>query len=208
MRQTNQRDNTVQGQYNLYTENSEYNEQLAFLRSVLNSELNTASLVRVIGVTSNSGAIGKVTVQPMVTQLDAQGNTILPNIIPNIPYFRYHGGNAAVILDPVIGDLGLAVFAQKDSSTVQVGDSTPRQPGSFRTFDMADGFYFGSMLATRPDTYIQFNQNQTINIVSNNGINITGTVTVNGDVIANGISLTTHRHGGVQTGGGTTGIPV
>jgi hypothetical protein len=30
----------------------------------------------------------------------------------------------------------------------------------------------------------------------------------NGDVIAGGISLMTHVHGGVQPGGGDTGVPV
>lgn len=40
------------------------------------------------------------------------------------------------------------------------------------------------------------------------GITIHGTVTVTGDVIADGISLKTHKHGGVTTGGGQTGVPV
>lgn len=38
-------------------------------------------------------------------------------------------------------------------------------------------------------------------------VDITGTVTVSEDVIANGISLVTHKHGGVQTGSGTTAVP-
>lgn len=45
----------------------------------------------------------------------------------------------------------------------------------------------------------------TFTIVGN--IQITGTVTVNGDVIASGISLVTHTHGGVVPGGGSTGGP-
>lgn len=36
---------------------------------------------------------------------------------------------------------------------------------------------------------------------------ITGTVTVSADVVASGISLVTHKHGGVQTGSGTTAVP-
>lgn len=38
-------------------------------------------------------------------------------------------------------------------------------------------------------------------------VDITGTVTVSTDVIAAGISLVTHKHGGVQTGSGTTAVP-
>jgi len=37
--------------------------------------------------------------------------------------------------------------------------------------------------------------------------NLTVTVT-GGDVVADGISLKTHRHGGVQVGGGNTGVPI
>ncbi|WP_336981886.1 MULTISPECIES: Gp138 family membrane-puncturing spike protein [unclassified Cedecea] len=39
-------------------------------------------------------------------------------------------------------------------------------------------------------------------------VNIKGNVTVSGDVTASGISLTNHRHGGVQSGGANTGGPV
>lgn len=39
------------------------------------------------------------------------------------------------------------------------------------------------------------------------GSEITGTVNVTDDVVASGISLTRHRHGGVQGGNGTTGGP-
>ncbi|MGN5592561.1 phage baseplate assembly protein V [Stutzerimonas nitrititolerans] len=38
-------------------------------------------------------------------------------------------------------------------------------------------------------------------------VDITGLVTVSEDVIAAGISLVTHKHGGVQTGSGTTAVP-
>ena len=37
---------------------------------------------------------------------------------------------------------------------------------------------------------------------------ITGTLTTTGDVVANGISLDSHVHGGVTTGGGDTGAPI
>lgn len=38
-------------------------------------------------------------------------------------------------------------------------------------------------------------------------VTISGNVTVSGDVKAGGISLMSHRHGGVQSGGSTTGTP-
>lgn len=45
-------------------------------------------------------------------------------------------------------------------------------------------------------------------IVSASGVEIFGTVTVHGDVIADGKSLKTHVHGGVQSGGSSTGQPI
>jgi phage baseplate assembly protein gpV len=39
-------------------------------------------------------------------------------------------------------------------------------------------------------------------------IDVTGPVTCDADVVATGISLKTHRHGGVATGTGQTGVPV
>ena len=56
----------------------------------------------------------------------------------------------------------------------------------------------------------------TKNLIVNNGIasgagggnvEITGSVSVSADVTASGISLTSHTHGGVQTGSGSTGGP-
>jgi len=38
-------------------------------------------------------------------------------------------------------------------------------------------------------------------------ITLTGTLTASVDVIAHGISLHNHKHGGVATGGGDTGVP-
>lgn len=47
-----------------------------------------------------------------------------------------------------------------------------------------------------------------VNITAPGAVNITGDVIVNGDVIADGISLKTHVHGGVAIGGDETGEPV
>jgi phage baseplate assembly protein V len=54
----------------------------------------------------------------------------------------------------------------------------------------------------------------TVTLTSPGGITITGNITLTGtltasvDVIADGISLHNHKHGGVTTGSGQTGVPV
>ncbi|MFA5248713.1 MAG: phage baseplate assembly protein V [Patescibacteria group bacterium] len=45
-------------------------------------------------------------------------------------------------------------------------------------------------------------------LVLDGDMNCTGTITADEDVVGGGISLSTHKHGGVQTGGGTTGTPI
>jgi phage baseplate assembly protein V len=44
--------------------------------------------------------------------------------------------------------------------------------------------------------------------ITSSGVAIHGNVTVTGDVVADGISLKTHKHGGVQSGGSQTSTPV
>lgn len=45
-------------------------------------------------------------------------------------------------------------------------------------------------------------------VTINGDVTITGTLTASEDVVADGISLKTHKHGGVQAGGAQTGQPV
>lgn len=45
-------------------------------------------------------------------------------------------------------------------------------------------------------------------ITADAGVDVTGTVQATVEVLANGHHLTSHIHGGVQTGGGTTGTPI
>lgn len=70
----------------------------------------------------------------------------------------------------------------------------------------------GSMTINAPT--ITLNGNVTINGNLSQGMGesggtatMLGPVTVTNDVTASGISVATHKHGGVQTGGGTTGGP-
>lgn len=39
-------------------------------------------------------------------------------------------------------------------------------------------------------------------------VTVTGTIDADGQITSGGIGLTSHKHGGVQTGGGTSGVPV
>ena len=194
--------NTVQGVQNINTASSDYNALSFIIQQAIRGQVNTAIICKVVGVSA-----GYVDVLPLVTQIDGFGEAVAPTTLYKLPYMRYHGGICAVKLDPVIGDIGLAVFAQKDCSSVTQGTTTPQRPASFRENSMANGFYLGGFLNQEPSTFIELKQDNSITIVANGGINITGNITVNGDVTANGISLINHVHSGVESGGSNTGKP-
>ena len=193
--------NVVQGQMKPNTAGSPYNSLQFIIDQAIRHKVHTAVVVKVIKRTGQY-----VDVLPLVTQIDGFGNAIAPTTLFHLPYMRYHAGIAAVILDPVPGDIGLAVFAQTDCSNVKQGTTEPQQPASFRGNSMSNGFYIGGFLNQAPSIFIELTQGGAINVTAPAGVNINGNVTVNGDVVASGISLDNHIHTGDS--GGTTSPPI
>ena len=193
--------NEVRGVANYAAGNSQYNALSFMIQQAIREQVNTCIICKVVGVSS-----GYVDVLPMVTQVSGKGEAIPPTTLYKLPYMRYHAGVAAVILDPVPGDIGLAVFAGKDCSNVKVGTSEPVPPASFRDNSMANGFYIGGFLNQAPSVSIELTQGGAVNITAPGGVNINGSVTVSGDVVASGKSLVNHTHTGDS--GGTTSPPL
>jgi len=199
---------------------------ISFLvENIIKGLVNTAIPVRVDSCTAPgpNGSAGFVSATPLVMQRGADGKSLLPASLPKLPFFRIQAGDAAIVLDPQPGDIGLAIFAQQDCSNVSSGKTDPAQAGSFRCFDMADGFYLGGFMGVAPQVFIHLDP------VSNNihvktpakvtieaadsvtinapQTNITGKVTVTDDLTARGISVSKHVHPGVYPGSSTTGEP-
>lgn len=144
------------GMQDVHSAGSEFNA-LSFLITQILNRANTSTLVQVKAVTNSGGVspVGYVDVQPLVMQIDGDGNTVPHGTIYNIPYHRLQGGTDAVILDPKAGDIGIAIFADHDISSVKSGKGEAG-PGSGRRFDMADGMYLGGVLNGVPQQYVQF----------------------------------------------------
>jgi hypothetical protein len=185
---------------------------LAFVISQILAGKNFAAVVQVNSCT-NSGAVspaGFVSATPLVGQIDGFGNVVPHIAIANLPYFRLQAGSNAVIIDPQVGDIGLAIFCDRDISLVKKTNSAAA-PGSFRKNNWADGIYIGGIIGqTSPTTYVQF-QGGNINLHAS-VVNITGNVNINGNTAltggftVNGKNVSdSHGHSGVQTGGGQTG---
>ena len=135
---------------------SEYNAISFLVEQMIKGMVNTAIPVRVDSCTKPGvgGAAGYVSATPLVQQRGADGKSLMPVSLPQLPYFRLQCGTAAVVLDPQPGDVGLAVFAQQDASNIEAGKTDPVQAGSFRCFDMSDGFYFGGFYGQTPTTFV------------------------------------------------------
>ena len=191
---------------------SEQGKLYYIIRSSL-SGLRTSMPVLVKAVSNNGGLspIGTVDVQPMVSMLDGSGNAWPHGIIYNVPYMRIQGGSNGIILDPAVGDIGIATVCDRDISTVQ-NTGKVSAPGSLRKNDMSDMVYLMTIIGAAPTQYIQFNS-AGITITSptavtiNANITVNGTITATGDIIGQGTSLHTHTHKGVTTGAGNTGTP-
>ena len=202
---------------------ADYSSEIERLKAIINNSLSglrTAMPVKIISVSNNGGLspIGTVNVQPMVSMLDGSGNAWPHGIIYTVPYMRIQGGANGIILDPAIGDIGIATVCDRDISTVQ-NTGKVSAPGSLRKNDMSDMVYLMTIIGATPTQYVQFNSTG-INIVSpvavsitapaintNGTWNHTGTLTATGDIIGAGTSLHTHTHKGVTTGSGNSGVP-
>lgn len=120
--------------------------------------VRTSQPVEVVAVNNDGGLspIGYVDIQPLVNQVAPDGTPTPHATIFNVPYFRLQGGANAVIIDPQVGDIGLASFCDRDISGVKQakGKSIPL---STRKHDMSDAVYTGSIIGAAPTQYIQFN---------------------------------------------------
>jgi len=152
-------DDTYTSNKRLNTGASEYNALAFIIEGIVKGLVNTAIPVRVDSCTVNSEAgkmkpAGYVSVTPLIRQRSADGKGLDPVSIPQLPFFRLRAGKAAVVLDPQPGDIGFAIFAQQDISNLQQEGTEPVPAGTFRAYDMSDGFYMGGLLSAAPTTWV------------------------------------------------------
>lgn len=155
--------NAGYGRFNPFDGSSQFNVISFMIRQLLN-QMNTVAVVQVLG-TSNAGEVaevGTVDVRILVNLTDGNQQSFPHDIIYKVPVFRLQGGNNAIIIDPEVGDIGLAAFADHDISSVIANKSdiidnqTTVNPGSQRRFDFADALYFGGFLNVVPLQYLRF----------------------------------------------------
>lgn len=225
--------NELKGTRRANSANTPANAISFLIESMIRGRVNTMTPVVVISAdtTGSERTTGRVSVRPLVSQRDADGNALDMAECFDLPYMRYQGGKVAVVADPQPGDIGIAIYAQTDTSNVKDGTVEPVQPGSFRTFSQSDGWYIGGFLNQAPETFVELKQDGEIVINAPSKIildtplvEITGEINqtgakgtgatwkggltnTGGNITSNGVVLETHTHGGVQSGGSRTGTP-
>lgn len=152
------------------TGSSPFNVFDFFVKNIIKAMVNTALPVKVMTVyPGGTGKSGYVDVQPLIQSYDGFGNVIPSQTIFKLPYSRIQGGVAALIIDPVVGDIGLAVFAQQDCTNL---GNSPQKPLTKRSFSIADGFYIGGFLNQTPSIYLELTQENVANLICPKELNI------------------------------------
>jgi hypothetical protein len=187
-----------QGAQDPQSDKGEFNA-ISFLIAQMIARLNVATVVKIVAVDDPGGAAaaGTVDVQPMVNQLDGSLTMLAHGTIYALPYMRLQGGSNAFVVVPQVGDLGIALFADRDISSVKTAKDQAN-PGSLRRFDMADGMYLGGMLNGAPSRFVR---------IDDSGVTITGVenVTINGQtVVVNASTSATVVSPDIQLQGDTT----
>lgn len=207
---------------------------IIFLARQMIAQMETMIPVSVKTVHAGSGsppAPGTVDVQLLVSLLDGAGNQVKQGIVYGVPYVRPQGGPWAIVCDPAAGDVGIMITAARDISNLSNGVTQQQIPGSGRQYSYSDGIYVGGVfnktpaatLWLKPDgTWVLTDKPGNVLQGDSNGVTVTPAsgkpFKVNGPIQATGaitaglgggdqVSVQTHTHTGVTTGGGTSGAP-
>lgn len=202
-----------QGHQNPGDSAGQYGAQLFVIKQML-SRLQTMTLVKVLSCTNSGGIspVGFVDVEPMINQIDGDGNGKPHKPLYNLPYLRIQGGDNAFILDPKPNDIGIVGFASRSIAKVKKTKKRSN-PDTFSQFSMSDGLYLGGVLNGNPVNYVQFTNDGNIVIHSAGSITLSAdTITTSGSwehtgtLRNNGVNIgSTHTHSDPQ--GGTVGAP-
>ena len=166
-------------------------ERLRVLNMI--SKLATSQPVKVVAQRGGGvDPVGFVDVVPLIGQRSADGTITPHGVIHNVPYNRLQGGANAVIIDPQVGDIGIACFSSRDLTSVKNARAAAG-PGSLRMYDMSDAMYIGGILNGTPTQYILFDQTG-ITVLSPTAIkvqapNVDVTATVEASITAPTIKL-------------------
>lgn len=186
----------------------EYDKVISQFNSLI-TNVNTAIPCKIVAIEKQEqrgvNIVGFVDIQLMIEQTNGQKKGNETAIICNVPYVRIQGGTNAVIIDPEINDLGVAIFASRDITNFkEARRQTP--PATWRKFSISDAIYIGGIRNQKPVQYIHF-RNDGIEIYSPKRVHITTpTVLIDSDntTINTSAKTTINANGGCEINAETT----
>ena len=229
-------EHTKRGLDTPYTDTGAYNALDFAMNQKLKDGMQTSFVGRIdscSGKGSESGS-GTVSATQLTAQADASGKSLPMPSMTKLPYTRLQGGIAAVIIDPVPGDICVFSCCKQDISGIKQGTSQPVPAGSYRSFSQSDSIAVGAIHTKTPEVWIEIKQDKPVIIHAPKGckiesdetvevtakkvditapevsikgnVKVAGSVTSTGDMSAGGKSYLSHTHKGDS--GGTTSAPV
>lgn len=158
-------DKELSANYDNFASSNPLNSMEFFIRSLISQVVSTSLPVVVTAVErkGEEAGAGYVTVKPLLQPRNNSGDGLEVTTIPKLPYFRLQHGKAAIICDPKVGDIGLAVVAKHDISNIN-GSTTPKVPATYRKFDPSDSFYIGGFWGKAPEVFIHLEDEGNIKI--------------------------------------------
>lgn len=191
---------------NLFTPTSAQVNDPESLKFTFERLLSGAFFIELVKVQAVRGTAPNIVVDaiPLVTRTDQSGAMIHNSTIFNIPVFRLQRGTSAIIMNPVVGDIGMIAICDRDTTLVRA-NRKESVPGSGRMHSKSDALYLGGFLNAQPTEYVEFTSSG-INIKSPGTVNINGLkILADGRLqLVDGSIVDAHTHGGVSPGGSNT----
>lgn len=187
-------------------------EVLETNNSELQKKIHTSLPARIVSFDSSSQT---ATIELLITQMDYNDEMLdLPPLV-DVPVQMFSFGEFFITAEPQAGDEGNAYFSERciDGWWESGEKSTPMD---VRFHDLSDAHFIGGVkskpnaLTIIPNalnigsesTYIRIMSDGTIEVKGDMSVN--GSITATGDISSMGVSLSTHVHAGVQSGGSST----
>lgn len=157
-------DNNRQGSQNPFSATSVVNQTRFQTTQALKQEVQTSYLARVDKCESKEETTGAtyVSVTPLTSQTDAEGNMLEMVSLPKLPFVRVQQGIAAFVLDPVPGDIMVMSVCKHDISKIKEGVTEPAPANSTRNFSQSDSVAVGAVHTKTPTNHITLRQDDTL----------------------------------------------
>ncbi|MBZ9939127.1 hypothetical protein LB518_22715 [Mesorhizobium sp. BR1-1-16] len=171
------------------------------------------------------------TVKTQVRKADGSQEWQALPVIPDAPLHFPGGGGVAMTFPVKAGDEALAMISARSIDAWHQSGGEQQQT-TMRMHDLSDAMVMvgfrsqpnalpnvspdavhirstdgTSTISLHPTDGVAISTPNALSISAAGSINFTGTFNVTGDVVLNGIPLSTHKHTDVTPGGGTTGGP-